>query len=78
MKMAPVFVWSRREDKNIVDVGGAEGEIAEDSRLSIMCWKVALAKAEVIECIRSKGRGDGGLWDIEGIHRHLIVTLQEV
>ena len=30
MKMAPVFVWSRRKDKNIVDVADAEGEITED------------------------------------------------
>ena len=30
MKMVPVFVWSRRKDKNIVDVGHTEREVTED------------------------------------------------
>ena len=80
MKMVPVFVWSRREDKNIIDVDNAKGEIAEDSIDHALKGGpgVSEAKAGVIEYLCSKRSGDGGLWNISMIHRHLIVTLQEV
>ena len=78
MKMAPVFVWSRRKDKNIVDVGDAEREVAED----IIHHKlkggpdVSEAKAGVIKCVSPKGSGDGSLWNIGRIHGDLIVTFR--
>ena len=80
MKMAPVFVWSRRKDKNIVDVGGAEGEVAEDIIHHVLKGgpSISEAKAGVLKCVSPKGRGDGGLLDISRIHGDLIVTLQKV
>ena len=80
MKMAPVFVWSRRKDKNVVNVGDAEGEVAEDIIRHALKGGpgVSEAKAGVIKSVRPKGRGDGSLWDIGEIHGDLIVTLQEV
>ena len=80
MKMAPVFVWSRREYKNIADVDDAEGEVAEDIIHHALKGGpgVSEAKAGIIKCVSSKERGNGGLRDIGGIHGDLIVTLQEV
>ena len=80
MKVAPVSVWSRRKDKNIVDVGNAEGEVAEDIIHHVLKGGpiVSEANAGVIKCVSPKGRGDGGLRDIGVIHGDLIVTLQEV
>ena len=77
MKMAPVFVWSRRKDKNIVDVGDA-GEVAEDIIHHALKGGpgVSEAKAGVIKCVSPKRRGDGGLRDFGGIHGDLMVTLQ--
>ena len=79
MKMVPVFVWSRRKDKNIVDVGDAEGEITEDIINHALKGGPDVSEAEaVVKCVSSKGRGDGGLRNIGGIHGDLIVTFQEV
>ena len=80
MKMAPVFIWSRRKDKNIVDVGDAEGEVAEDITHHALKGGsgVSEAKEGVTKCVGPKGRGDGGLRNINGIHGDLTVTLQEV
>ena len=80
MKMAPVFVWSRRKDKNIVDLGNEEGEAAEDIIHHALKGGpgVSEAKAGVIRYLSPKGRSDGSLRDIDGIHGDLIVTFQEV
>ena len=58
MKMSPVFVWSRRKD-----VGDAEGEITEDIIHHPLKGGpgISEAKAGVVKCVCSKGRGDGGL-----------------
>ena len=80
MKMAPVFVWSRRKDQNIVDVGDAEGEITEDIIHHALKGGPGISEVEagVVICLCSKGHGDGGLRNIGWIHGNLIVTLQEV
>ena len=80
MKMAPVLIWSRRKDKNIVDAGDAEGEVAEDIIHHALKGGPSISdvKAGVIKCVSPKGRGDGSLRDISRIHGDSIVTLQEV
>ena len=52
MKMASVFIWSRRKDKNIVDVGDAEGEVAEDIIHHALKGSpgISEAKAGVMKC----------------------------
>ena len=79
MKMTPVFVWSRRKDKNIVNVGDAEGEVSEDIIHHALKGgpSVSEAKAGVIKCVSPKEHGDGCLPDIGGIHGDLIVILQK-
>ena len=80
MKMAPVFVWSRRKDKDIVDVADEKGEITEDITHHPLKGGPGVSEAEagVVKCVCSKECGDGGLWNIGWIHGDLIVTLQEV
>ena len=69
MKMAPVFVWSRRKDKNIIDVGNTEGEVVKDIIPHALKGGPGVSKTKA---------GDGGLQDVGGIHGDLIVSLQEV
>ena len=80
MKMAPVFVWSRRKDKNIIDIGDAKGEITEDIIHHPLKGGpgVSEAKAGVVKCVCSEGCADCGLRNIGWNHGDLIVTLQEV
>ena len=80
MKMSPVFIWSRKKDKNIVDVGNAEGEITEDIIHHALedGPDVSEAEAGVVKCVCTKGRGDSSLRNVGRINGDLIVTLKEV
>ena len=57
MKMAPVFICSRRKDKNIVDVGDTEGEITEDIIHHPLEGGPSVSEAEagVVKCVCTKG-----------------------
>ena len=80
MQVAPVFFGSRGEDKDVIDVGDAEGEIAEDGVYHPLKGGTSVAKAKtgVVESIGDEGRGDGGLSDVVWMHGDLVVALQEV
>ena len=78
--MMPVLFRRGGEDKDIIDVGDAEGEIAEDSVYHPLKGGTNIVKAKigVVEGVGAKGRGNGGLWDVVRMHGDLVVALQEV
>ena len=80
MEMVLMFIRSRGEDQNIIDVSNAEGEVAENIIHHPLKGGPCIveAKTGVIKCVCTKGHGDGGLWNVGGIHGNLIVTLEEV
>ena len=80
MQVAPVFFSGRGEDEDVIDVGNAEGEIAEDGVYHPLEGGTSVAKVKtgVVESAGAKGRGDGGLRDVVWMHGDLVVALQEV
>ena len=78
--MKVTSVLFRIGDENVIDVGNAEGEIAEDGVNHSLKdgTSVAKAKTGVVEGVGAKGRGDGSLRDVVGMHGDLVVALQEV
>ena len=79
MKVTPVFFRSGGEE-DVIDVGGTEGEIAEDGVYHPLKGSTSVTKAKtgVVECVDAEGSGDGGLWDVVWMHGDLVVALQEV
>ena len=80
MEMALMFIRSRGEDQNIINVGDAEGEVTENVVHHSLKGGPGIveAKVGVIKSVCTKGGGDGGLWNVSGIHGNLIATLKEV
>ena len=80
MQVAPVFFGGRGADEDVVDVGDAEGEIAEDGIYHLLKGSTSIAKAKtgVVEGVGAEGSGDGGLWDVVWMHGDLVVALQKV
>ena len=80
MEMALIFVRSRGEDQNIIDISDAEGDVAKNIIYHPLRGGPCTEEAEtgVKKCVCTKGCGDGGLWDVGGIHGNLIVTLEGV
>ena len=69
VKVMPVLFRRGGEDEDVINVGDAEGEIAEDG---VYCplkggTSTVKAKAGVVEGIGAEGRGDGGLRDVVGM-----------
>ena len=80
MQVASVFFGSRGEDKDVVDIGDAEGEIAKDGVYHPLKGGTSVVKAKigVVEGVGAEGRGDGGLRDVVWMHGDLVVAVQEV
>ena len=69
MKVTSVLFWIGGEDEDVIDLGDAEGEIAEDSVNHPLKGGTSVAKAKtgVVEGVGAEGRGDGGLRDVVGM-----------
>ena len=80
MKVTLVLFRSGEEDKDVIDVSDAEGEIAENGVYHPLKGGTSVTKAKtgVVEGVGAKGHGDGGLQDVVWIHGNLVVVLQEV
>ena len=80
VKVMPVLFRSGGEDKDFIDIGDTEGEIAEDGVYHPLKSGTSIVKAKVgvVEGVGAEGRSDGGLRDVVGMHGDLVVTLQEV
>ena len=80
VKVTPVLFRIGGEDKDVIDVGDAEGEIAEDGINHPLKGGTSVAKAKtgVVEGAGAEGCGDGSLRDVVGVHGDLVVALQEV
>ena len=65
------------ENEDVIDVGNAEGEIAEDGVYHPLKGGASIAKAEtgVVESVGAEGRGDVGLRDVVWMHGDLVVAL---
>ena len=65
------------ENEDVIDVGDAEGEIAEDGVYHPLKGGTSVAKAKtgVVESVGAEGRGDGGLRDVVWVHGDLVVAL---
>ena len=65
------------ENKDVIDVGDTEGEIAEDGVYHPLksVVRVAKTKTGVVERVGAEGRGDGGLRDVVWMHGDLVVAL---
>ena len=80
MQVAPVFFDGRGEEEDVIDIGDAEREIAEDGVYHPLKGgnSVAKAKTLVVARVGAKGRGDGGLRDVVWMHGDPVTALQEV
>ena len=78
IQVAPVFFSGRGEDEAVINVGNAEGKITKDGVYHPLKGgtSAAKAKAGVVESVRSKGRGDGGLRDVIWMHGDLVVAFR--
>ena len=63
VQVAPVLFGGGGEDEDVIDVGNAEGEIAEDGDYHPLKGgaSVAKAKAGIVESVGAEGRDDGSL-----------------
>ena len=77
MQVAPVLFGGGGENKDVIDVGDAEGEIAEDGVYHPLKGGASVVKAKtgVVERVGAEGRGDGGLRDVVWMHGDLVVAL---
>ena len=79
MQVAPVFFGGRGEDEDVIDVGNAEGEIAEAGVYHPLKGGTSVTKAKtVVESVSAEGCSDGGLRDVVWMHGDLVVALQDV
>ena len=80
VKVKPVLFSIGGEDEDVIDVGDAEGEIAEDGVNHPLKGGTSIRKAKtgVVEGVGAKGHADGGLRDVIRMHVDLVVALQEV
>ena len=77
VQVAPVLFGGGGEDEDVINVGDAEGEIAEDNVYHPLKGGASVAKATagVVESVGAEGRGDGGLRDVVWMHGDLVVAL---
>ena len=80
VQVAPALFSGRGESEDVIGVGKAEGEIAEDDVYHLLKGGTSVTKAKtgVIESVGAEGRGDGGFWDVVWMHGFLVVAFYEV
>ena len=77
VQVAPVLVGGGGENEDVIDVGNAEGEIAEDGVYHPLKGGASVAKAKtgVFESVHAERRGDGSLRDVVWMHGDLVLSL---
>ena len=77
VQVAPVLFGGGGENEDVIDVGDAEVEIAEDGVYLLLKGGASVAKAKtgVVESVGVERRGYGGLRDVVWMHGDLVVAL---